>query len=305
MWQPQRNIEILAGTPPGGGQDRPARALMKVMASAGIVTVPMKLSNVVGKGGGAAWDALRKHNGDPHVLSINSGPLLANHILGVCDYNHTAFTPVANLYSENLVFIVPAQSPIRDAKDFLARLQGDGEVPRADRRDHPDGMLHGQVTPAGLAMGNHLPVGPLPFLGEPFDERGGVKHLAARLGQRLAGHHQHGLGRRAHRAGDRPASSLCRPGDRQPAVAQSEDEEASRHLARIAATGLFARMLYRPLVALAFLLALLFVRRFRDLLKIVTAFSVATVSAGAGAGAGKQAPAAAAAKPVAASPAVP
>lgn len=122
-WQPTREVEIIVGTPPGGGQDRPARALMKVLTNAGLVRVPMKLSNVVGKGGGAAWDALLAHGGDPHVLSINSGPLLANRILGVSDYDHTAFTPLANLYSENLVFIVPEASPVRDAQGLLARLQ--------------------------------------------------------------------------------------------------------------------------------------------------------------------------------------
>lgn len=124
VWQPTHEVEIIVGTPPGGGQDRPARALMKVMAAAGLVNVPMRLSNVVGKGGGSAWDALRTHGGDPHVLSINSGPLLANRILGVSDYDHSAFTPLANLYTENLVFIVPAASPIKDAQAFLARLKG-------------------------------------------------------------------------------------------------------------------------------------------------------------------------------------
>jgi putative tricarboxylic transport membrane protein len=124
-WRPTQEVEFIVGTPPGGGQDRPARALMKVMAEAGIVTVPMKVSNVVGKGGGAAWDALCSHNGDPHVLSINSGPLLTNKILGVSDYDHTAFAPIANLYTENLVFIVPGASPIRDTKDFLERMKGD------------------------------------------------------------------------------------------------------------------------------------------------------------------------------------
>ena len=28
IWQPEREIEIIAGTPPGGGLDRSARALV-------------------------------------------------------------------------------------------------------------------------------------------------------------------------------------------------------------------------------------------------------------------------------------
>ncbi len=30
-WRPAREIELVAGTPPGGGQDRPARALIEVL----------------------------------------------------------------------------------------------------------------------------------------------------------------------------------------------------------------------------------------------------------------------------------
>ncbi len=122
-WHPTQEVELIVGTPPGGGQDRPARALMKVMELAGIVTVPMRLSNVVGKGGGAAWDALRARGGDAHVLSINSGPLLSNRILGVADYDHTEFSLLANLYTEYLAYIVRADSPLRDAAALLDQLK--------------------------------------------------------------------------------------------------------------------------------------------------------------------------------------
>ena len=145
-WQPTREVEIIVGTPPGGGQDRPARALIKVMAAAGLVKVPLRLANVVGKGGGSAWDALRARGGDPHVLSINSGPLLANRILGVSDYDHSAFTPLANLYTENLVFIVPAASSIQDAQGFLARLQS-----------HPADFVISFATATGST--NHIALG--------------------------------------------------------------------------------------------------------------------------------------------------
>ena len=124
-WRPTQAIELLAGTPPGGGQDRPARTLMRIMQSAGLVGVPMKITNITGKGGGNAWDALRARVGDAHVLSISATPLLSNRIQGISDYDHSALTPVANLYVEYLAFIVPAASPLRDAKTLLATLAAD------------------------------------------------------------------------------------------------------------------------------------------------------------------------------------
>ena len=53
-WRPSQEVEFIAGTPPGGGQDRPARTLMRIMQSTRLVDVPMKISNITGKGGGNA-----------------------------------------------------------------------------------------------------------------------------------------------------------------------------------------------------------------------------------------------------------
>ncbi len=124
-WRLTQAIEFIVGTPPGGGQDRLARTLMHIMQSAGLVDMPMNITNISGKGGGKAWDALRARVGDPHVLSISATPLLSNRVQGISDYDHTELTPVANLYSEYLAFIVPAASPLRDAKTLLSTLAAD------------------------------------------------------------------------------------------------------------------------------------------------------------------------------------
>jgi len=124
-WQPTREIEFIAGTPPGGGQDRPARALIKVIQDMRLIDVPIKLLNMPGKGGGSAWDYVREHPGDPHVLAINSPPLLTNRILGVSDYDHAALTPIANLYTEYVAFVVRKDSPIASGQELKRRLGAD------------------------------------------------------------------------------------------------------------------------------------------------------------------------------------
>ncbi len=124
-WRPTRDVEFIVGTPPGGGQDRPARTLVRILESAKLLDVPMKVTNLPGNGGGHAWDALRARAGDAHVLSISAPPLMSNRILGVGEFDHAALTPVANLFTEYLAFIVPADSPIRDAGALLALLAAD------------------------------------------------------------------------------------------------------------------------------------------------------------------------------------
>lgn len=124
-WRPSREVEMIVGTPAGGGQDRPARMLLRILAAAGIVDVPMKVTNIGGKGGGNAWDALRTRAGDGHVLSISAPPLVNNRILGVSDFDYEECPPLANLYTEYLAFIVRADSPLKDAHALLAQLKAD------------------------------------------------------------------------------------------------------------------------------------------------------------------------------------
>lgn len=130
-WRPQRAIELVAGTPPGGGQDRPARALIAALETSGQIDVPLTLTNIPGRGGGNAWDYLAQHPGDPHVLAINSPPIITNRILGISTFDDTALTPLANLYTECIAFLVNAESTITDGTGLLERLHDTAGLPIA------------------------------------------------------------------------------------------------------------------------------------------------------------------------------
>jgi len=127
-WQPRHQVELVAGTPAGGGQDRPARALIKVLESQRLVDVPLKLTNIPGRGGGNGWDYLHRHAEDPHVLAISSPTLITNALLGEAGINHTAFTPLAILYTEYTAFVARADSPIHSSAGLLERLADPGSL---------------------------------------------------------------------------------------------------------------------------------------------------------------------------------
>src|SRR5258708_10068225 len=127
-WQPVREIELVAGTPPGGGQDRPARALIEVLEKHQLVGQPVKLTNIGGRGGGNAWDYLKTQRGNPHVLAINSPTIISNKLLGVSDVAYSQLTPIANLYTEYPIFIVRADSPIADVAVLKRRLKDASRV---------------------------------------------------------------------------------------------------------------------------------------------------------------------------------
>jgi putative tricarboxylic transport membrane protein len=122
-WRPQHEIELVAGTPAGGGQDRPARVLIDLLKD--LVGVPIKLTNIPGRGGGNAWDYLAQHPGDPHIVAINSPTIITNRLLGESTLDFAVLTPLANLYTEYLVFVVRPHTAIAIAQQLLTQLGND------------------------------------------------------------------------------------------------------------------------------------------------------------------------------------
>ncbi|HEY7741982.1 MAG TPA: tripartite tricarboxylate transporter substrate-binding protein [Burkholderiales bacterium] len=125
-WRPQRAVEIVAGTPPGGGLDRSARALLKAIESKRLLDVPVTVNNVAGEGGRKAWKYLDGLAGNPHVLCINSSNLATDYLLGATVFDHEdAFTPLAILYTEYIAFLARSDSAIRSGVDLVARFAAD------------------------------------------------------------------------------------------------------------------------------------------------------------------------------------
>jgi putative tricarboxylic transport membrane protein len=121
-WRPQRAVEIVAGTAPGGGLDRSARALVKAIEAKRLLDVPVMVNNVAGDGGRKAWAWLDQRPGDPHVLCISSSNLATDHLLGATAFDHeSAFTPLAILYTEYIAFLTRSDSSLKRAGDLTAR----------------------------------------------------------------------------------------------------------------------------------------------------------------------------------------
>ncbi|MBV8169778.1 MAG: tripartite tricarboxylate transporter substrate binding protein, partial [Alphaproteobacteria bacterium] len=148
-WKPAHPVTLIAGTPAGGGQDRPARALLRALEAQQLLDVPITLTNLPGRGGGNAWDKLAAAAGDPHLLAISSPALISNLLLGVSALAFTGLTPLANLYTEYSAFLVRADSDIADARDLVARLGRDAGAVRtaiATARGNPNHIALATVT---------------------------------------------------------------------------------------------------------------------------------------------------------------
>jgi putative tricarboxylic transport membrane protein len=128
VWKPERKVQIVAGTPPGGGLDRVARALEKAIAQAHLLDVPVEVVNVPGDGARRAWTGfVDKHPGDAHVVAISSPNLTTDFLAGLANFEHSRYTPIATLVTEYIAFAVAVNSELKTGADLLSRL---GRAPR-------------------------------------------------------------------------------------------------------------------------------------------------------------------------------
>ena len=145
-WSPQKNVEIVVGSAPGGSNDKTARTVEQILVSNKLVSVPITVVNKAGGGGSIAFTYVNQRQGDPYTLLIGTTALLSNNITGRSKLSHTDFTPIASLFNDYVVFAVNANSPIKTGKDLIDRLKKD-----------PQSVAIGFAT--ALGSHNHIAAG--------------------------------------------------------------------------------------------------------------------------------------------------
>lgn len=174
----QTDLKIMAPAAPGGGWDQTARAMQQALISSGLAR-SVQVVNVPGAGGSVGLAQLiNSAKGDGHQLMVNGfvmvGALLANKSA----VSLSQATPIARLTEEVEVIVVPASSPIKDAKDLAAALKADPGKVRwtggsAGGVDHITAALFAQAAGADATKINYIPFS------------GGGESLAALLGARV------------------------------------------------------------------------------------------------------------------------
>lgn len=208
-WQPERNVEIVVPSGPGGGTDKTGRTVQSLLQNLKLVDKSIVV-NKPGAGGRLGMLYLNQHPGDGHFVSVSTVPLLTNHITGASNITYTDVTPLAQLFSEYILFAVRADSPIRSGQDMVERLKQDPQslsigVTAVGGTSHMvTGLVVGKaggdarrlkmvVFKAGgevtsALLGGHVDVVPAPVANLlPHIKSGKLRALAISSSQRLAG----------------------------------------------------------------------------------------------------------------------
>lgn len=176
--QAPMELKIIAPAAPGGGWDQTARSMQQALVAAGLAK-SVQVVNVPGAGGsvGIAQFATGA-KGDGKQLMVNGfvmvGALLTNKSPVTLDQ----VTPIARLTEETQVIVVPANSPIKTAKDLAAAVKADvAKVTwaggSAGGTDHITAALFAKASGADATKVNYIPFS------------GGGESLAAILGGKV------------------------------------------------------------------------------------------------------------------------
>jgi putative tricarboxylic transport membrane protein len=126
-WKPEKQVEIILPTAPGGGNDAVARLMAKVLQEQKLVTTPILVVNKPGGNQALSVTYLAQHPGDPHFLLQATSTLFTNQIQGLTTARYGDFPALGLAFIDYSAFMVPANSPFKTMRDLVERLKTDPE----------------------------------------------------------------------------------------------------------------------------------------------------------------------------------
>ena len=122
-WKPEKPIDIIVGTTPGGPQDRQARLIQRIFQERKFFEPSSSVSNRPGGGGAVGLAFMMQHKGDAHYMQVVAQPLISNHVAGRSRQHYSEFSPLAMIAVEYVTLVVRPDSPIRDAREFIENMR--------------------------------------------------------------------------------------------------------------------------------------------------------------------------------------
>lgn len=125
---PKKPFIVTAPSGAGGGWDKTARSLTKVLTETKLIEQTMTVDNKPG-GGGTVFLAeyVAKDNEDPYKLFVSSPPILINNLKkeGNSPFGYKDVTPLAQMTKDYGAIAVPANSKFTDLQSLIDAIKAD------------------------------------------------------------------------------------------------------------------------------------------------------------------------------------
>jgi putative tricarboxylic transport membrane protein len=119
-FKPNKSIEAVVHTGPGGGSDLLARAIAEMLQKEKLISQRMQVVNKSGGGSAVAMSYLAEKKGDPHTIGFFTGVWVTNPLTtSEATVTVKDLTPIVRLMLEPAVVAVKADSPYKNMKDFI------------------------------------------------------------------------------------------------------------------------------------------------------------------------------------------
>jgi putative tricarboxylic transport membrane protein len=142
---PEKPLVIVAPSGAGGGWDKTARSISKVLTESKLVEQSITVENKPG-GGGAVFLAeyVTKDKGNAYKLFVSSPPILINNNKkeGNSPFGYKDVTPLAQLTKDFGAIVVKADSPYQDLKSLLDAIKADPSKVTVAGGSAPGSMDH-------------------------------------------------------------------------------------------------------------------------------------------------------------------
>jgi putative tricarboxylic transport membrane protein len=121
----QMELKLIAPAAPGGGWDQTARSMQQAMVASGAAK-SAQVVNIPGAGGtvGIA-QFVNSAKGDGNQLMVNGFVMVGAILMNKSPVSMSQITPIAKITEETQILVVPANSPIKNAKDLAEAVKKD------------------------------------------------------------------------------------------------------------------------------------------------------------------------------------
>ena len=121
----QMEVKIIAPAAPGGGWDQTARSIQQALTAEKLVK-SAQVQNIAGAGGTVGLaQFVNGAKGDGNQLMVNGFVMVGAILMNKSPVSLSQITPIARITEETQVLVVPANSPIKNAKDLAEAVKKD------------------------------------------------------------------------------------------------------------------------------------------------------------------------------------